>query len=183
MKYVVVSDLHGSIEYTRKTIEIFKKEQADYLIILGDFLYHGPRNGLPYAYDPMAVANLLNEYKDKIIAIHGNCDSEVDEMVLKFPLFNSLIIMVGKQRAFLTHGHLYNEAFHPNLSSGDILIHGHFHIPWLFTLEDGVTIASPGSISIPKNDSEHSYMVIDNDKIDIKNVWGESILNSIRRAL
>jgi predicted phosphodiesterase len=91
-----------------------------------------------------------------------------------------MFIGVGKRRAFLTHGHIYNEAFHPNLNEGDILIHGHFHIPWLFDV-DGVTIASPGSIAIPKNDSPNSYMIIDNDKIDIKNLDGESILNSIRR--
>ena len=95
-------------------------------------------------------------------------------------LVNSMFIAVGNRRAFLTHGHIYNEAFHPNLNEGDILIHGHFHIPWLFDI-DGITIASPGSISIPKNDSPNSYMIIDNDKIDIKNLDGESILNSIRR--
>ena len=180
MKYMVISDIHGCVEYTNKAIEIFKKEEAHYLIILGDFLYHGPRNALHPTYNPMKVAELLNEMKDKIIAIHGNCDSEVDEMVLKFPLVNSMFIGVGKRRAFLTHGHIYNEAFHPNLNEGDILIHCHFHIPWLFDV-DGVTIASPGSIAIPKNDSPNSYMIIDNDKIDIKNLDGESILNSIRR--
>ena len=165
MKYLVVSDIHGSIDSAEILIEKFLANKCDKILLLGDILYHGPRNALSPTYNPMRVAELLNEMKDKIIAIHGNCDSEVDEMVLKFPLVNSMFIGVGNRRAFLTHGHIYNEAFHPNLSKGDILIHGHFHIPWLFDLEDGVTIASPGSISIPKNGSSNSYMIIDNDKI------------------
>lgn len=180
MKYMVISDIHGSKYYTKKAIEIFNKEQAHYLIILGDFLYHGPRNVLPNDYDPMEVANMLNSIKEKIIAIHGNCDSEVDQMVLEFPLMDSMTIMIGKRRAFLTHGHIYNEACHPMLEKNDYLIHGHFHIPWLFDV-DGVTIASPGSISIPKNNSKNAYMIIDNDVIDIKDLEGNSILNEIRK--
>ena len=113
--------------------------------------------------------------------VRGNCDSEVDISVSNFPIVNELsVISTINEDLYLTHGHIYNEAFHPNLNEGDILIHGHFHIPWLFDV-DGVTIASPGSIAIPKNESPNSYMIIDNDKIDIKNLEGESILNSIRR--
>jgi putative phosphoesterase len=175
MKLVVISDIHGSLKYTQKAIEILNKEEGDYLLILGDILYHGPRNPLPEEYNPKEVAEVLNKYRHKIIAIRGNCDSEVDQMLLDFPCMGDYsIILYNNKRLFLTHGHIYNENNMPNISEGDIMLHGHTHILG-FSRKDDISIINPGSIAYPKQDNPHSYGLIDGDIFYIKTLEGTII--------
>lgn len=177
-----ISDIHGSLYATRAAINVFKAESCDFLVILGDFLYHGPRNALPDEYQPSEVAVLLNSMKDKIIAVRGNCDAEIDEMVLNFPLPSSSEILVDGHRLFLTHGHWYNESHLPNLKKGDYLIHGHFHIPWWKNV-DGINILSPGSISIPKGDSEPTYIIYDSGKFTFWTFDGDDITAKAKETI
>ena len=178
MKLVVISDIHGSLKYTKKAIEIFNREEGAYLLILGDILYHGPRNPLPEEYNPKEVAEVLNQYSNKIIAVRGNCDSEVDQMLLSFPCMGDYsIVLYNNKKLFLTHGHIYNESNMPNISAEDIMIHGHTHILGL-NRKDGISIINPGSISYPKENNPHSYGVIEGDLFYIKTLEGD-IINKI----
>ncbi|PJI09327.1 MULTISPECIES: phosphodiesterase [Clostridium] len=172
MKIFFMSDIHGSFYYLEKAINRFKAEKASYIVILGDELYHGARNDLPEGYNPKKVTNLLNEYSDKIIAIRGNCDSEVDEMVFDFPIMSTYSTILYKdRRLFLTHGHIYGEENMPKLSKGDVLLYGHTHIP-VAKEKDGIFIINPGSISIPKGNSPHSYAVLEDNLFQIKDLDG-----------
>lgn len=161
MKIMAASDIHGSAYYCEKLIEAYQKSAAERLLLLGDILYHGPRNDLPKDYDPKRVASLLNEYKNDIMCVRGNCDCEVDDMMLSFPvLAEYAVIFDGKRMIFATHGHRYNIGNIPPLKPGDILLYGHTHVP-LCSAKSGVNIMNPGSVSIPKEDSPHSYMIIE----------------------
>ena len=152
MKLMFASDIHGSAYYCKKVIETFNKEQADKLILLGDLLYHGPRNPLPREYDPQKVLTILNENKDKILAVRGNCDSEVDQMVLEFPMMqDSLVMFLENRQVFITHGHLFSMDKPPILNKGDVLINGHFHIGEIKETDDFIYL-NPGSVSLPKSD-------------------------------
>lgn len=162
MKLFVISDIHGSVYYLKKALNKFNESKSDLLVILGDILYHGPRNPLPDEYNPKEVVKLLDEYKNKILAIKGNCDAYVDEMVLPFPLVSESIIYNNNKRIFLTHGHILNKDNMPKLLSGDIMLYGHFHIPFIIE-QDGVIIANPSSISLPKEGNKPTYMIIDKD--------------------
>jgi hypothetical protein len=162
MKYVIASDLHGSAEYVSQLVEAFHREQGDMLVLLGDILYHGPRNALPEEYDTKRVIAMLNDLSDKIIAVRGNCDAEVDQMVLTFPLTADYnILAVEGRRLFCTHGHLYNPVEPPMIAPGDVMLSGHTHVPASFCSEAGVWSLNPGSVSIPKNGSPHSYMTLE----------------------
>ncbi len=169
MKWMIASDLHGSAYYTSLMLKAFENEKADRLLLLGDILYHGPRNDLPFEYAPKEVIHLLNERKEWIVAIRGNCDTEVDQMVLEFPILADYCVLPvestdGKIRViYATHGHNYNENNLPPLQKGDILLNGHTHIPKYIDY-DRYTYMNPGSISIPKEESTHSYMIIENGK-------------------
>lgn len=176
MKLFFISDIHGSIHYLKKALENYKKEAADFIVILGDELYHGARNPLPEGYNPKEVTNLLNKYSDKIIAVRGNCDSEVDEMVLDFPIMStySSILYNGK-RLFLTHGHIYGEDNLPKLKDGDVLIYGHTHIP-VANKKDNIYIINPGSISMPKENNPNSYCVLEDDIFKIKDLDGNTFM-------
>ncbi|HOA79462.1 MAG TPA: phosphodiesterase [Defluviitaleaceae bacterium] len=172
MKLFFVSDIHGSAFYAKKAIDIFNKESADYLVILGDQLYHGARNPLPKEYNPQEVINLLNKMKDKIIAIRGNCDSEVDAMVLDYPIMSSYSnILYDNRRLFISHGHIYNEDNLPKLSQGDVFIYGHTHIPVAKKVND-IYIINPGSITLPKEDSPNSYGILEDKIFRIKDLEG-----------
>lgn len=174
MKYIIASDIHGSYYYASKLIEAFNKEEADKLILLGDILYHGPRNDLPKEYNPKLVIPLLNNYKDKIIAVRGNCDAEVDQMVLEFPIMDDYkIIKINNKTFFLTHGHIYNKDKMPN-ENIDVFVNGHTHVPVCENAND-VLFLNPGSVSIPKNDSHHGYIVIEKDNIIFKDFEGHII--------
>lgn len=175
MKYFIASDIHGSLFYCKKMIECFKNENADKLVLLGDILYHGPRNDLPKEYNPKEVITLLNEYKNVILAVRGNCDTQVDQMVLSFPcLADYAIIAEGKTSVYLTHGHVYNENNLPPLAKGDILLHGHTHVP-VCRENDGYTYINPGSVSIPKENSHHGYMTLQNGVFQWKDFDGNII--------
>ena len=173
MKYVIASDIHGSAYYTNELLKAYEAEAANRLILLGDILYHGPRNPLPREYDPQRVCTMLNLYKDQILCIRGNCDSEVDQMVLEFPILAEHIWLdLGETTAFLSHGHVYNLENPPLVAKGTILMNGHFHIPSCIN-QGGLTYMNPGSISLPKENSEHSYMVYENREFLWKNLQGE----------
>ncbi len=161
MKFFIASDIHGSEYYCKKMLESFEKEKAEKIVLLGDILYHGPRNDLPRDYNPKKVIELLNDKKDKILAVRGNCDTEVDQMVLTFPILaDYAIISLGEKCVYLTHGHVFNEQNLPPLANGDILLHGHTHVPKC-TKHETYTYLNPGSVSIPKENSHHGYMTLE----------------------
>ena len=162
MKLLIASDIHGSAFWCRKLIAAFDKSGAEKMLLLGDILYHGPRNDLPDEYDPKAVISLLEPLKDKILCVRGNCDTEVDQTVLSFPIMAEYAyIAADGLRIFATHGHKFNCKALPPLSDGDILLHGHTHVP---VNEDhgSYTYINPGSVSIPKEGSSHSYIILEN---------------------
>lgn len=164
MKWMIASDIHGSAYWCRKLIEKYRKEQADRLILLGDVLYHGPRNDLPDEYAPKKVIAMLNEIKDEILCVRGNCEAEVDQMVLDFPVLADYALLdLGEKMIYLTHGHIYNESKLPPMKKGDILLHGHTHVAKCVEHECYVYM-NPGSVSIPKEDSRHGYMTLENGK-------------------
>lgn len=172
MKIFFMSDIHGSLYYAKKALESFEKEEAEYIVILGDELYHGARNSLPKEYNPKEVARLLNRYAGKIVAVRGNCDSEVDEMVLDFPIMSSYsTILCNGRRLFLTHGHIYNEDRLPLLCDGDVLIYGHTHIPKA-EKKDHIFIVNPGSVALPKENAPNTYAVLEDGVFTIKDLYG-----------
>lgn len=161
MKWFIASDIHGSEYYCKKMLEAFERERADRILLLGDLLYHGPRNDLPKDYSPKAVAALLNGVKEKIFCVRGNCEAEVDQMLLEFPVMADYALISAENRLiFATHGHKYNESNLPPLSKGDILLHGHTHVPKCAEYESFLCI-NPGSVSIPKEESWHGYMTLE----------------------
>ena len=130
MKLMIASDIHGSAYYCRKLLEAYDREKAGRMVILGDILYHGPRNDLPKEYAPKEVIAMLNPRKKDLLCVRGNCDTEVDQMVLEFPILADYGFLYEKERMiFLTHGHVFNEKNLPMLGKGDILLHGHTHVP------------------------------------------------------
>lgn len=168
MKLMIASDIHGSLYYAKKTVEKYREEKADKLILLGDLLYHGPRNDLPRDYDPKGVIALLNSIKKEILAVRGNCEAEVDQMVLEFPVMAEyMIIYINNRMIFVTHGHKFNTANPPMLKDGDVLLHGHTHIQAM-EKADNYYYINPGSVSIPKNGNKNSYMIYENNKFTIK---------------
>ena len=167
MKYLVVSDIHGSGYYAEKIEEIVKKENPDKIILLGDLYYHGPRNRLTDGYNPMEVSKILNKYKDIILCTRGNCDAEVDEMISEFKFEDSIQLTIGEKIFFFTHGHKYNIDNIPQ--NIDVLVYGHFHTGYIKE-KDGVLCVNAGSISLPKNDTPHSYLIIDDKQIILKDI-------------
>ena len=173
MKFMIASDIHGSEFYCKKLLDAYKTEEADRLVLLGDILYHGPRNDLPEGYAPKKVIELLNAMKNEILCVRGNCDTEVDQMVLDFPILaDYAILTAGEKLVYATHGHNFNENNLPPLRNGDILLHGHTHIPKCVEHGNYVYI-NPGSVSIPKENSWHGYMILENGKFIWKNLDGE----------
>lgn len=155
MRLLIASDLHGSLAYAKKLIEIYQNGSYDYLVLLGDILYHGPRNPLPLEYNPKEVALLLNQYKDEILCVQGNCDSEVDQMVLDFKIEPKIHMLIDQYDCYLEHGHHLS-----SYKKGSIVLHGHTHIVRQEEI-DGVTYLNPGSITLPKDGKR---MVIIYDK-------------------
>lgn len=175
MKYLFASDIHGSAYYCRKLLDAFREEQAERLVLLGDLLYHGPRNDLPREYAPKEVIALLNEHKNKIYAVRGNCEAEVDQMVLEFPIMADYCILSVDGRTFYaTHGHIYNQDNLPPLREGDILIHGHTHVLKAQQM-DGYILLNPGSVSIPKEGNPATYAVLENSIFTIKDFDGNTV--------
>ena len=171
---MIASDIHGSAYYCEKLMEAYQREQADRLLLLGDILYHGPRNDLPRDYAPKKVIGMLNERKQDILCVRGNCDTEVDQMVLQFPVLADYgVLTAGERLIYVTHGHVYNSSNLPPLHPGDILLHGHTHIP-ACAESDTHTYLNPGSVSIPKEKSPHSYMIFDGSNFAWKDLDGET---------
>ena len=163
MKWMIASDIHGSALYCSMMFRRYKEETADRLILLGDLLYHGPRNDLPDGYDPKTVIHLLNDHSTDLLCVRGNCEAEVDQMVLHFPVMAEYALLpFGKNLIYMTHGHHANETAPPPLKTGDILLCGHTHIPGV-QKHEAFTYMNPGSISIPKEGSCRSYMTFDGD--------------------
>lgn len=161
MKYLIASDIHGSLYYTELLLKRLEEEQADILVLLGDILYHGPRNDIPEKYDTKSVAARLNEYKDKIICVRGNCDAEVDQMLLEFPVLCDFGVIERDGRLlYLTHGHKFSIDNPPHVKKGSVVLSGHTHIP-LSEEKDGVYFINPGSVSIPKGQSVNSFILFD----------------------
>lgn len=163
MKWMIASDLHGSAYYCKKMVEAFEREGADRLLMLGDLLYHGPRNDLPRDYAPKEVIPMLNGLKNKLCCVRGNCEAEVDQMVLDLPVMADYCILpAGEKLIYATHGHIYNGKNPPPLAEGDILLHGHTHVPAWTEFGQRNVCLNPGSLSIPKENSPHSYMILEN---------------------
>ncbi|MFG6332887.1 MAG: phosphodiesterase [Lachnospiraceae bacterium] len=173
MKLLIASDIHGSAYYCRKLLEAYEREEADRLVLLGDLLYHGPRNDLPEGYAPKEVLAMLNERKEEILCVRGNCDTEVDQMVLQFPILADYGFLYEQgHMIFLTHGHVFNEQNPPMLKKGDLLLHGHTHVPVCREHETYLCL-NPGSVSIPKEGSAHSYLVYENGTFLWKELGGD----------
>ena len=174
MKLLIASDLHGSALYTRALLDAFAREQAGRLVLLGDLLYHGPRNDLPEGYAPKEVIPLLNGLRDRILCVRGNCDAEVDQMVLDFPLMADYAVLpLGETMIYLTHGHVYNKDHCPPLAPGDILLHGHTHVPAWEPFGNGNLYLNPGSVSIPKNGSARGSLTLEIGTFVWKTLAGE----------
>lgn len=232
MKIMIASDIHGSAHYCRRMLDAFDREDADRLLLLGDILYHGPRNDLPEGYAPKEVIAMLNERKSQIFCVRGNCDTEVDQMVLEFPILADYCILTldaGKSSGrysegdpadkydtddpadagraqgdkpdaddpadlaqeqadaslrtggsrcsrliYATHGHRFNIDHQPPLSAGDILLQGHTHIPSWESSGSGNICLNPGSVSIPKAGSRHSYMILEGRRASWKDLTGDT---------
>ena len=169
MKIVFFSDIHGVPSTVEKLLAHADRLQADRLVLLGDVLYHGPRNGVPGFYDPPKVAELLNDRREQILAVRGNCDAEVDQMLLKFPVMADFAELdVDNHRFFLTHGHLWNANNLPALAAGTVLVHGHTHIPEDRMLDCGIRIFNPGSISLPKQQTPQSFGFFDGEELTLQ---------------
>lgn len=162
MRILFLSDIHGVPSALEAALAAADALGYDRIALLGDLLYHGPRNGVPNLYDPVRVAKILNSLKDRIVAVRGNCDAEVDQMMVEFPIMADYAVLdAGTEKFFLTHGHLWNEAKLPPVGIGTVLAHGHTHIPELKKLDCGLTIFNPGSVSLPKGGSSRSFGYFD----------------------
>lgn len=183
MKLLIASDIHGSAHWCEKLVQAYKHEGTSRLVLLGDILYHGPRNAFPNDYSPQKVLNALNALKEEITCIRGNCDSEVDQMVLEFPILADYALIDDDGRTlFLTHGHIYNENKLPLLKKGDVLFNGHFHTPYKKRLENGAFYANCGSTALPKDSTPHSYIVYENGTLLWKSLESGEVFDELHLA-
>lgn len=173
MKLLICSDIHGDIDSLSQLLEREKEERADKIIILGDIIYHGPRNDLPKGYAPKNVIATLSEIKERIIAVRGNCDTEVDQMVLPFPILSDYsYVLTDGLTMLLTHGHKFSPDSPPPMASGTIMLGGHTHIPKFTELDNGCVYMNPGSVSLPKENNPKTYAVYEDKKLIIKRLDG-----------
>ncbi len=176
MKIMIASDIHGSAKYAEMLIKRFNESKCEKLLILGDILYHGPRNDLPEEYAPKKVIEILNPLKDKILAVRGNCDTEVDQMVLDFPILaDYALVAIGARTIYATHGHKYNPDNPPPLADGDILLCGHTHVTKIKEY-DNFTYINPGSVSIPKEGTKRGYAILENDIFKFYDIEGNYLM-------
>ena len=176
MKLMIASDIHGSAFFCRQMVEAFRREDAQKLLLLGDILYHGPRNDLPKDYAPKRVIELLNGVREYLLCVRGNCEAEVDQMVLTFPVMADYCALpLGEHILYATHGHVHGETNPPPMMHGDVLLCGHTHVP-AFNRHEGFTYVNPGSTSIPKNGSAHGYMTLEDGVFSWKDLDGGAIL-------
>lgn len=168
MKIFIASDIHGSAYWCEKMLNAYKAEGADRMLLLGDILYHGPRNDLPCNYAPKKVIEMLSEYKTEILCVRGNCDTEVDQMVLPFPILSDYaLVVVEDVTIYATHGHKFGKDNPPPLKKGDVLLCGHTHVAADEEC-DGFRYINPGSVSIPKENTGHGYIVFENGVFERK---------------
>ena len=180
-KFIIASDIHGSAYWCEQLLLTWESESAEKLILLGDLLYHGPRNPFPDGYSPQKVVDMLNTIKQKILCVRGNCDSEVDQMVLEFPIMADYAHMECNGRNFfLTHGHLFNAEKQPLLHKGDVLCNGHFHTPANYELENGAIYINCGSVSLPKDGTPHSYILYDDGTLYFKDLETGGIFDCLQ---
>ena len=176
MKLLIASDIHGDVSCTQALLNVYDTEKCDKLLLLGDILYHGPRNDLPTEYNPKAVIELLNQRAQSILAVRGNCDTEVDQMVLSFPILADYIYLsIDGINIFATHGHKYNLDVLPPLSKGEILLHGHTHVLKIERFGNDNYYINPGSITIPKENNPRSYIILENRVMTIYDFDGKII--------
>ena len=173
MKFLIASDVHGSAYYTQKIIERFNKENASKLVLLGDVYNHGPRNPFPKDYEPAKVAIMLNAIKENLIVIKGNCDSQVDTLISEFDFVENCVLTSGEKTVFLSHGHFYNKDNMPT-TNFDAVIYGHFHTGFI-ERQNGTIVANAGSISLPKNNTLNSYLVLEDGVLTLKDIDGNII--------
>ncbi len=182
MKLMFASDIHGDFACAQAMLDTFHAEKAETLILLGDLLYHGPRNDIPEGYAPQKVIELLNANREHLVCVRGNCDTEVDQMVLDFPILaDYMLIFERGRRFFITHGHHYNTTTPPQLSQGDILIHGHTHVLTVTPFGNGLTYINPGSVSLPKENHPKSYMIYENGEFTVKDFEGNVVASHMLR--
>ena len=168
MKLIIASDIHGGEKGAEFIKNVFLEEKADKLVLCGDLLYHGPRNDLPDDYNPKAVIKILNSMCDNILAVRGNCDAEVDQMVLEFPIMSDYIVINDNDlRMYITHGHIYNEQNPMKLKENDVLVCGHTHVLKL-EKSDYFYHVNPGSCTLPKEENPKTYIVYENKKFTVK---------------
>lgn len=168
MKILIASDIHGSSYWCEKLLLAYKNEEADKLLLLGDILYHGPRNNLPKDYDPKKVIELLSPLKDRILCVRGNCDTEVDQMVLPFPILSDYALLcLDGVTIYATHGHKFGKDNPPPINPGDILLCGHTHVAD-DCICSGFRYINPGSVSIPKENTKNGYIIYENGKFERK---------------
>lgn len=175
MKVLIVSDIHGSSYYAKKLEKIINMEKPEQIIVLGDLYYHGPRNPLTEEYNPLEVAKVLNNIGDSLKVVQGNCDAEVDKMISEFEFNKYILEEINNKKIFFSHGHIYNIDNWPK-EDFDIMCYGHYHIPFIKE-KDGKIFMNPGSISLPKENTPHSYAIMDTKMIQIKDINGKSIIN------
>lgn len=170
VKLMIASDIHGSAYYMEKLKIEIEKEAPDKVVLLGDLYYHGPRNSLPKGYDPKRVALLLNQMARRLEVVKGNCDAEVDEMISQFKFYRSITMNIDGKKVFFTHGHLYDRDHLPD-QLVDVMIYGHTHVGWIEE-KNGIIFANPGSVSIPKQGTEHSYLILNDNALILKKLDG-----------
>lgn len=174
MKYLIVSDIHGSLPRLKQVLDFYQKEHYDMLCILGDILNYGPRNGLPEGLDAQGIVKLLNEKADEIVAVRGNCDSEVDQMLLHFPLMADYALLVDNgKKLFLTHGHIYNDEHRPSCRH-DAIVFGHTHL-WKLEQANGAIVCNTGSITFPKGGKEPTFATLDDGTLSMRRLDGTII--------
>ena len=177
MRYLIASDIHGSAYYTEKLLERKKAEKADKLVLLGDIYNHGPRNPFPERFNEMAVAEMLNASKDELIVIKGNCDSQVDTLISEFDFLDSAVLESAGKTVFLTHGHIFNKDNPPKTKFAAV-IYGHFHTGFIIK-KDGTAFINAGSVSLPKDETANSYLILDDGVVTLKDIDGKE-LDSIK---
>ena len=179
MKLLIASDIHGDADCCQSMLNAFKRENAEKILILGDILYHGPRNDLPEGYAPKKVIEMLNAVSDKLICVRGNCESEVDQMVLDFPVMSTTSCVIDSDASvsiYMSHGHVYSPDSLPPIPAGSIFLSGHTHV--LMAEKKGdILCVNPGSISLPKNGNPRSYAIYEKGAVTIKTLRGETILS------
>ena len=175
MKLMIASDIHGAAGWCEALLDAWRAERPDRLALLGDLLYHGPRNDLPEDYAPKRVIELLNGVAEHLLCVRGNCEAEVDQMVLSFPVMaDYAALFTGRHMLWCTHGHVWHPDRLPPLRGGDVLCFGHTHVPGLWR-RGNIVCVNPGSVSIPKENSSHSYMTLEGDELLWKEVKGGAV--------